>query len=188
MSKRHAKHMANRSLSENMAIFDPQKPAGNPQKKTVARAIQYGTQIHILHMTTARELEFFEAASVEDKKITVEACPHHLWFSEEDYDRLGSHIKCNPAIKTAADRHALREALKTGLIDTVGTDHAPHLFEEKNQSYFKAPSGMPVVQSALPVLFEFMTPDRSFKKPHIILRPFIKSQNEASFRKAIMQT
>ena len=133
-------------------------------KKTVARAIQYGTQIHILHMTTARELEFFEAASVEDKKITVEACPHHLWFSEEDYDRLGSHIKCNPAIKTAADRHALREALKTGLIDTVGTDHAPHLFEEKNQSYFKAPSGMPVVQSALPVLFEFMTPEQIVQK------------------------
>ena len=115
-------------------------------------------------MTTARELEFFETTSVEYKKITVEACPHHLWFSEEDYDRLGSHIKCNPAIKTAADRHALREALKTGLIDTVGTDHAPHLFEEKNQSYFKAPSGMPVVQSALPVLFEFMTPEQIVQK------------------------
>ncbi len=133
-------------------------------KEAVARAKAYDTQIHILHMTTARELEFFEPSAVADKKITVEACPHHLWFSEDDYDQLGSRIKCNPAIKTAADRKALREALKTGLIDTVGTDHAPHLLDEKQHTYFKAPSGMPVVQSALPVLFEFMTPEQIVQK------------------------
>jgi dihydroorotase len=133
-------------------------------QKAVARAKAYGTQIHILHMTTERELEFFETSSVADKKITVEACPHHLWFSEDDYDQLGSRIKCNPAIKTAADRAALREALKTGLIDTVGTDHAPHLLTEKDHPYFQAPSGMPVVQSALPVLFEFMTPEQIVQK------------------------
>ena len=85
------KHMANRSFQRAWQ-YSIHRSRWQSTKETVARAIQYGTQIHILHMTTARELEFFETASVEDKKITVEACPHHLWFSEEDYDRLGSRI------------------------------------------------------------------------------------------------
>ena len=79
-------------------------------------------------MTTAMELELFKAGAVDGKKITSEACPHHLWFSEEDYETLGAQIKCNPSIKTAADRAALRQALLDDVVDTIGTDHAPHLW------------------------------------------------------------
>ena len=86
----------------------------------------------------------------------MEACPHHLWFYDKNYDSKGSYIKCNPAIKTLGDRDALREALKNNIIDTVGTDHAPHLTSEKENSYFNAPSGLPIVQSAIPSLFEFL--------------------------------
>lgn len=127
-------------------------------------AEKHNTQIHILHMTTSDELKLFKNEPVENKKITVEACPHHLWFSEEDYSALGSYIKCNPAIKTLADRNALREALKSGFIDTVGTDHAPHLLSEKDNTYFNAPSGMPIVQSALPSLLEYLSPEMVAEK------------------------
>ena len=127
-------------------------------------AEKHNTQIHILHMTTSDELKLFKNEPVENKKITVEACPHHLWFSEEDYSTLGSYIKCNPAIKTLADRNALREALKSGFIDTVGTDHAPHLLSEKDNTYFNAPSGMPIVQSALPSLLEYLSPEMVAEK------------------------
>ena len=127
-------------------------------------AEKHNTQIHILHMTTSDELKLFKNEAVENKKITVEVCPHHLWFSEEDYSALGSYIKCNPAIKTLADRNALREALKSGFIDTVGTDHAPHLLSEKDNTYFNAPSGMPIVQSALPSLLEYLSPEMVAEK------------------------
>ena len=127
-------------------------------------AKKYHTQIHILHMTTARELEFFTNEAVESKHITVEACPHHLWFSNDDYINKGSLIKCNPSIKTLDDREALRNAIKTDLIDTVGTDHAPHLLREKDDLYFKAPSGMPSVQSALPSLLEYLSPEKIAEK------------------------
>ena len=122
------------------------------------------TNIHILHMTTARELEFFTDDIVENKHITVEACPHHLWFSHDDYANKGSLIKCNPSIKTLDDREALRNAIKTNLIDTIGTDHAPHLLKEKDNSYFNAPSGMPSVQSALPSLLEYLSPEKIAEK------------------------
>ena len=121
----------------------------------VELAAKYGTQIHILHLTTARELEFFRQGPVAGKKITGEACPHMLWFSSEDYDRLGARIKCNPAIKTTADRDAIRQAVMDGLIDTIGTDHAPHLLEEKQNPYGSAPSGLPLIQSAMVTALEF---------------------------------
>ena len=127
-------------------------------------AKKHNTQIHILHMTTSDELKLFTNEPVENKNITVEACPHHLWFSEKDYSTLGPHIKCNPAIKTLADRNALREALKSGFIDTVGTDHAPHLLCEKDNTYFNAPSGMPIVQSALQSLLEYLSPEMVAEK------------------------
>ncbi|OUX37736.1 MAG: dihydroorotase [Kiritimatiellaceae bacterium TMED266] len=130
----------------------------------VELAKKHTTRIHILHMTTADELEFFTPDSPAEKHITVEACPHHLWFSEEDYETQGARVKCNPAIKTAEDRQALRDALKSGLIDTVGTDHAPHLASEKENTYFEAPSGMPCVQSALPSLLEYLTPEMAATK------------------------
>ena len=127
-------------------------------------ATKYGTQIHVLHLTTERELEFFKKGPVEGKKITVEACPHMLWFSDEDYAEKGALIKCNPAIKTAADRAALRQAILDDVIDTVGTDHAPHLFEEKQNPYGSAPSGLPLIQSAIVSLLEFMPLEKVAEK------------------------
>ena len=122
----------------------------------VELATKYDSQIHVLHLTTAKELGLFRQGDVTGKKITAEACPHHLWFSADDYDEMGALIKCNPAIKTAADRAALRQALIDGTLDTVGTDHAPHLWEEKKNPYGSAPSGLPVNQSALVSLLEFL--------------------------------
>ncbi len=119
-------------------------------------AARFDTQIHVLHLTTAREMDFFRTGSVEGKRITAETCPHHLWFSEEDYLEKGALIKCNPSIKAPSDRAALRQALKDGLVDTVGTDHAPHLLEEKQNPYGTAPAGMPTLQSALISLLEFL--------------------------------
>ncbi|WP_445621698.1 dihydroorotase [Kushneria sp. Sum13] len=117
-------------------------------------ARKHGTRLHVLHLTTAEEMALFEPGPVEGKLITAEACVHHLWFCDEDYERLGSWIKCNPAIKTAADRQAIREAVNDGRIDIVATDHAPHTLEEKNNPYFSAPSGMPLVQHALSSLLD----------------------------------
>jgi len=122
----------------------------------VELATKYDAQIHVLHLTTAKELEFFKKGPVSGKKITGEACPHQLWFSSDDYERLGALIKCNPAIKTLADRDALRQAVIDGVIDTVGTDHAPHLWEEKQNPYGAAPSGLPLIQSAIVSLLEFL--------------------------------
>lgn len=119
-------------------------------------ATKYGSQIHVLHLTTAKELELFKTGLVDGKKITAEACPHHLWFSDADYATKGALIKCNPSIKTAADRAALRQALTDGAIDTIGTDHAPHLWEEKQNPYGSAPSGMPVIQSAIVSALEYL--------------------------------
>jgi dihydroorotase len=111
-------------------------------------AKRHGTRLHILHLTTARELELFTAGPIADKRITAEVCVHHLWFDEGDYAELGTRIKCNPAIKTRADRDALREAVANDLIDVVATDHAPHTLEEKARDYFEAPSGLPLVPMA----------------------------------------
>ncbi len=117
-------------------------------------AKRHGTRLHVLHLSTAREMELFEPKPLEEKRITAEVCVHHLFFSGKDYDLKGAFIKCNPAIKTSSDRDALREALRDGRIDVVGTDHAPHLLEEKLGNYFQAPSGLPLVQHALPMLLE----------------------------------
>jgi dihydroorotase len=120
----------------------------------VALAREHGTRLHVLHLTTARELALFEDAPLGAKRITAEACVHHLYFDEADYAEKGTLIKCNPAIKTARDREALIEAVGQGRIDVIGTDHAPHTLEEKRNSYFKAPAGLPLVQYALPALLE----------------------------------
>ena len=120
----------------------------------VELARRHGTRLHVLHLTTARELELFEAGPLDHKRITVEACVHHLFFDEEDYELKGAFIKCNPAIKRHSDREALRRALKDDRIDVIGTDHAPHTLDEKLNSYFKAPAGLPLVQWALPMALE----------------------------------
>ncbi len=115
----------------------------------VGLAKKFDARLHVLHLSTARELNFFAAGPLQDKRITAEACIHHLFFTDADYANRGSLIKCNPAIKTAKDREALVRAVMEDRIDVIATDHAPHTLEEKRNKYFKAPSGLPLVQHAL---------------------------------------
>lgn len=122
----------------------------------VQLAKQFGTRLHVLHLTTAQELKLFQAGPLQGKQITAEVCAHHLLFDDRDYARLGHLIKCNPAIKTREDREALRQALLCDRIDVIGTDHAPHTLAEKQRPYASAPSGLPLVQHALPALFELV--------------------------------
>ncbi len=107
----------------------------------VALAKKHDTRLHVLHLTTAREMELFEPGPPDAKRITAEACVHHLYFDDRDYARKGSFIKCNPAVKSKSDRDALRKALVEGRIDVVATDHAPHTLDEKLNNYFKRPPG-----------------------------------------------
>ena len=120
----------------------------------VDMARRFDALLHVLHLTTAVEMALFSKAHRSDKRITAEVCVHHLWFDESRYEDLGTRIKCNPAIKAASDREALVRALNEGRIDVIATDHAPHTSNEKKQSYFKAPAGLPLVQHALLVLFD----------------------------------
>ncbi|MDR1919750.1 MAG: dihydroorotase [Tannerellaceae bacterium] len=123
--------------------------------EAVELAMRLGSRLHILHLSTARELGLLDGGRpLSEKRITAEVCLHHLWFCDEDYARLGNRIKWNPSIKTANDRQALREALKRNLIDIVATDHAPHLPAEKEGSCLQAASGGPLVQHALPAMLE----------------------------------
>ena len=115
----------------------------------ISLARKHGSRLHVLHISTADELALFEPGPLKGKKITAETCVHFLHFDDRDYERLGFLIKCNPAIKTAADREAITRALAEGRLDVLATDHAPHLLEEKAQPYDKAPSGLPLVQFAL---------------------------------------
>ena len=119
-------------------------------------AKETGARLHILHISTAKELELLEDKPLEEKRITAEACVSHLMFCDEDYARFGARIKCNPAIKTRADRDALRAALSTHKIDVIGTDHAPHLIEEKQGGALKAVSGMPSIQFSLVSIMELV--------------------------------
>jgi len=123
-------------------------------------AKKHRSQLHVLHITTEKELSLFEAGAIEDKHITAEACVHHLWFSDDDYPRLGNLIKCNPAIKSSKDRDALIQALHTNQIDIIATDHAPHTLEEKQQDYNSAPAGLPLVEHALLSLLETVKNER----------------------------
>lgn len=126
--------------------------------KAIEIAKKCGTRLHILHITTADELSLFNNAPLSaDKKITSEVCVHHLWYSADDYEQLGYQIKCNPAIKAKSHRNALRKALQDGIIDVVATDHAPHTWDEKQQDYPKAPSGLPLVQHPLLMMLQIAT-------------------------------
>ncbi|MCB0820818.1 MAG: dihydroorotase [Bacteroidetes bacterium] len=123
--------------------------------KAVELAAKYNTRLHILHISTERELSLFRNdIPLSEKRITAEACVHHLWFSDEDYHSRGSFIKWNPAVKSVRDRDAIREGVINGKIDVLATDHAPHTLLEKENPYFSCPSGGPLVQHALPALFE----------------------------------
>jgi dihydroorotase len=122
----------------------------------VGLAKKFNTRLHILHISTAIETFLFDnSIPLEKKRITSEACIHHLWFSDADYAKKGNWIKWNPAIKTAADRDEIFKAVFDDRIDVIATDHAPHTIEEKSQPYSKAPSGGPLVQHALIAMIEF---------------------------------
>lgn len=127
----------------------------------VELAHKYGGRLHVLHLSTARELTLFERNKpLEEKRVTNEVCVHHLWFSEGDYAAKGNFIKWNPSIKSAADRDSLRAAVRSGLADVVATDHAPHLLAEKLKPYPEAPSGGPLVQHSLAAMLTLASPQQ----------------------------
>lgn len=123
-------------------------------KKAVELAKKTGAKIHIMHISTARELELLQQGDIKDKQVTAEVCLPHLYYTDADYATYGTRIKCNPAVKSAADRDALRKALQEGLIDVIGTDHAPHLPTDKVGGSLKAASGIPTIQYVLPAMLE----------------------------------
>lgn len=119
-------------------------------------AKKHGTRLHILHISTAEELALFDNTKpLKEKQITAEACIHHLWFNDADYEKWGNYIKWNPAVKTATDSEAIFNAILDGRIDVIATDHAPHTIEEKEQAYTKAPSGGPLVQHSVLAMLDF---------------------------------
>lgn len=120
--------------------------------KAAELARKNNAHLHILHLSSAQEIDLLDDGPLSERHVTGEVCAHHLWFSDEDYDKLGSRIKWNPSIKSKSDRDALRSAVKSGRIAVVATDHAPHTKEEKAQSYFNCPSGGPFVQFSLPTM------------------------------------
>ncbi len=120
-------------------------------------AKKHNTRLHVLHISTARELELFEQGTdFEKKRITAEVCIHHLWFHDADYERKGTLIKWNPAIKTLHDRDSLLAAVLNDKLDVIATDHAPHTIEEKQSKYFESPSGGPMVQHSLTAMLELV--------------------------------
>lgn len=127
--------------------------------KAIERARKYGTRLHIAHISTSTELSLLSNQSLDEKHITAEVTPNHLWFDDRDYAELGNKIKCNPAIKSNDDRIGLWGGLVDGLIDTIGTDHAPHTLASKEQRYFDAPGGIPSIQHSLQMMLEgFFSP------------------------------
>lgn len=136
--------------------------------QAVELAKKYDTRLHILHISTADELNLFDnSLPLAQKRITAEVCIHHMWFEEGQYAEKGTHIKWNPAVKKASDRAAIRAALKSGKLDILATDHAPHTLEEKSNSYTKAPSGGPLVQHALPAMLELVR-EGEFSLPFVV--------------------
>ncbi|WP_194975558.1 dihydroorotase [Aquiflexum lacus] len=124
-------------------------------KKVVDLARKYGSRLHVLHISTGKEVGLFDnRLPLEEKRITAEACIHHMWFSEEDYDKKGNFIKWNPAVKSADDRDKILEGVLDGHIDVIATDHAPHTIEEKSKTYLSAPSGGPLVQHSLVAMLD----------------------------------
>jgi dihydroorotase len=161
-------HIIKANLEEFKAIYGDDIPVKfhpkirseeacyDASSRAVAMARKYGTKLHILHISTAKELELFDnSIPLEEKRVTAEACIHHMWFSEEDYATKGNLIKWNPAVKTANDRDQIFRAMLDDRIDVIATDHAPHTLEEKSLSYLKAPSGGPLIQHNLVAMLDF---------------------------------
>ncbi len=134
----------------------------------ISLAEKHHSNLHVLHISTARELKLFSNRPIQDKSITAEVCVHHLWFNDGHYPNLGNHIKCNPAIKTKSDQEALIEAVNSNELDIIATDHAPHTVDEKNRDYAEAPAGIPLVQHSLLSLIDH------FKKGRFTLEKIIE--------------
>lgn len=145
-------------------------------KYATSLAKKYGTKLHVLHLTTEEELEFFEIGDLEHKNITSEVCVHHLYFDKDDYSKYGSMIKCNPAIKDKRHKSALRKALMEDRIDVVASDHAPHTLKEKRRVYFKSPSGIPLVEHTFYMMYEL------YKQRVITLKKTIEKMCHAPAR------
>src|SRR5690554_2190228 len=160
-------------IRENMAIFKnrygekfpfryhPEIRSEEACYKSSSRAVElaekYNSRLHVLHISTEKELSLFDSSKpLKSKKITSEVCVHHLWFEDSDYNKRGWRIKWNPAVKSKNDRDALREALRNNVLDVVATDHAPHTLEEKQQGYFISPSGGPLIQHSLIAMLEMV--------------------------------
>ena len=146
-----------KELGENIPIkYHPLIRSAEACYESSAEAIEladrYGARLHILHLSTAKEMRLFDAKPLSEKKITAEVCVHHLWFTDNDYEQLGSRIKWNPSIKTERDRDELRKALLENKLDVVATDHAPHTLQEKEGGALKAASGGPLVQHSLQMM------------------------------------
>lgn len=135
--------------------------------RAVKMARELGTRLHVLHISTARELELFEKGPLENKKVTAEACIHHLWFNDSAYQNKGSLVKWNPAIKTETDRKAIMKAVVEDRIDVIATDHAPHTTDEKSNPYTSCPSGAPMEQHAIPAMFE-LAGKGEITKEHVV--------------------
>ena len=142
-------------MSEHPAIRSAEACLASSEM-AIDLASRHDALLHVLHLTTAIEMGQFSAAHRSEKRITAEVCVHHLWFDESRYEEFGTRIKCNPAIKKTTDRQALIAALNEGRLDIIATDHAPHTASEKNNPYFKAPAGLPLVQHALLSLFDLV--------------------------------
>ena len=136
-------------------------------KKAVELAKKTGAKIHVMHISTARELELLEQGNLKEKQVTAEVCLPHLYYTDADYAAYGTRIKCNPAVKSEADRDALRKALREGLIDVIGTDHAPHLPADKIGGSLKAASGIPTIQYVLPAMLE-LTDENIITLPQVV--------------------
>lgn len=138
------------------AVIRSQEACYKSTEFAVGLAKKYNTRLHVLHLSTAKELELFDNKTpIERKRITSEVCAHHLWFNFLDYDKLGTKIKCNPSIKSIEDQMGLLIGLHGNKIDVIASDHAPHLFDEKQQKYLNCPSGVPLVQHTLQMMLEF---------------------------------
>lgn len=157
---------ARRALGDDIPVaMHPVIRSAEACYRSTAHAVElahkYGGRLHVLHLSTARELNLFERNKpLEEKRVTNEVCVHHLWFSEGDYASKGNFIKWNPSIKSASDRDSLRAAVRSGLADVVATDHAPHLLAEKQKPYLEAPSGGPLVQHSLAAMLTMASPQQ----------------------------
>ncbi|MFA7115926.1 MAG: dihydroorotase [Bacteroidales bacterium] len=135
--------------------------------KAIKLASKYNTHLHILHISTLEELLLIAQAKLMKTPVTNEICVHHLWFTDQDYKEYGNKIKCNPAIKTTQDRDALRKAVASGMCDSIGSDHAPHLLSEKQKDYLHCPSGIPLVQHTLQMMFT-MADHKIFSRTQLV--------------------